>query len=131
MAGFGSNNKAELLALRASIHQATKLNLQRLIIEGDSYCVIQWARQSSNPPWNLIYIIEEVVHLSRELNVSFHHVANYEADKLTKEGVLKTALTVFNVIACVLFLGRSLQVLVLGCARLFGVPFRLLLLSPL
>ena len=92
MAGFGSNNKAELLALRASIHQATKLNLQRLIIEGDSYCVILWASQSSNPPWNLVHIIEEVVHLSQKWNVYFHHIkrpANHEADKLAKEGVLK------------------------------------------
>ena len=44
---------------------------------------------------NLVDIIEEVVQMSRELNVSFHHIkrsANQVADKLGgKEGVLKTA----------------------------------------
>ena len=49
---LGSSNKAELLALRTGIR------------EGDLYCVIQWANQSSNPPWNLADIIEEVVQMS-------------------------------------------------------------------
>ena len=97
-AGFGSINKAELLALRTGIREASKHTPQWLLLEGNSYCIIQWASQSLNPPWNLIHIIEEVVHLSRELNVSFHQIkrsTNQDADKLAKEGVLKTDLTVF------------------------------------
>ena len=85
------------MALRTGIRRASKLNHQRLLVEGDSYCVTQWGSQSSNPPWIVEDIIEEVVQLSRELNISFHQIkrsANQEADKLTKEGVLKTALIV-------------------------------------
>ena len=95
-AGFDFS-KAELLALRTGIHEGSKLNPQQLLIEEDSYCVIQWVNQSSNPPWNHVDIIEEVVQMSWELNVSFHHIkglANQEAYKLAKEGVLKTALNV-------------------------------------
>ena len=95
--GFSSSNKAELLALKNGIHEASKLNPQRLLIEGDSYCVIRWASRASNPAWNLANIIEEVIQLSRELNGSFQHIkrsAKQEANKLAKEEVLKPALTI-------------------------------------
>ena len=52
---FRSSSKAELLALRTGIREASKLNPQLLLIEGDSYCVIQQASQSSNRPWNLAF----------------------------------------------------------------------------
>ena len=44
----------------------------------------------SNPSWHLADLIEEVIELSRSLNVSFHPIkrtANDEADLLAKEGV--------------------------------------------
>ena len=87
------------MALRTSICEASKLNPQWLLVEGDSYCVIQWASQSSNPPWNLADIIKEVVKLSHDLNRSFNHIkrsANQELDKIAKEGVLKAALFVYT-----------------------------------
>ena len=70
-AAFSSSNKAELLSLRTSIRGSSKLNPQLLLIEGDSYCVIQRASQSSNPPWNLADIFEEVVQLLRESKYIF------------------------------------------------------------
>ena len=71
---FVTNNNAELMALRTGIREALKLKPQWLLVEGDSYCVIQWASQSSNPSWILADIIQEVVQLSRELNIAFHHI---------------------------------------------------------
>eukprot|EP00268_Persea_americana_P066521 TRINITY_DN906_c1_g1_i4.p1 TRINITY_DN906_c1_g1~~TRINITY_DN906_c1_g1_i4.p1 ORF type:complete len:123 (-),score=20.73 TRINITY_DN906_c1_g1_i4:193-561(-) len=95
--GVCSINKAELLALNIGLREASCLLPQRLLVEGDSSCVIQWATQSSPPPWYLAEIIEEVLQLSGDLNVSFHHImrsANAEADKLVKEGVLKPSLII-------------------------------------
>lgn len=47
---------------------------------------------SSYPPWFLANIIEDVLKLLGDVNVSFHHImisANAEADQLAKVGVLK------------------------------------------
>lgn len=65
-------------------------NPQHRIVEGDFACVSQWTSNSSNLPWHLADLIEEVIELSRSLTVSFHHTkrtANYEADLLAKERV--------------------------------------------
>ena len=99
LAGVGgvirNENKAKLLALKIGLQEATNLHPHRLPVKGDSFCAIQWASQSTNPPCYLADIIEEVIQLSGDFNTSFHHIkhsANNEADRLAKEGVLKTKL---------------------------------------
>lgn len=62
-----------LLALNIGLHEASRLNPQRLIVEGDTAYGIQCASKSANPPWYLTDLIEEVLELSTTLNVSFHH----------------------------------------------------------
>ena len=60
-------------------------------------CVIQWATRSFLPPRYMADIIEEVIQLSGDLNVSFNYImrsTNAEADKLAKEGVLKPSLLI-------------------------------------
>eukprot|EP00268_Persea_americana_P009744 TRINITY_DN13898_c0_g1_i2.p1 TRINITY_DN13898_c0_g1~~TRINITY_DN13898_c0_g1_i2.p1 ORF type:complete len:122 (-),score=12.31 TRINITY_DN13898_c0_g1_i2:137-502(-) len=94
--GVCSINKAELLALNIGLQEAFRLLPQRLLV-GYSSCIIQWVTQSSSPPWYLVEIIEEVLQLSGDLNVSFHHImrsANAEADPLAKEGVIKPSLII-------------------------------------
>eukprot|EP00268_Persea_americana_P009743 TRINITY_DN13898_c0_g1_i13.p1 TRINITY_DN13898_c0_g1~~TRINITY_DN13898_c0_g1_i13.p1 ORF type:complete len:106 (-),score=10.22 TRINITY_DN13898_c0_g1_i13:220-537(-) len=44
-----SINKAELLALNIGLREASRLLPQRLLVEGDYPCVIQWATRSSSP----------------------------------------------------------------------------------
>ena len=51
--GFCSINKAELMALNIGLQEAFCLNLQNLIVEGDSACVIRWASSSCNYSWYL------------------------------------------------------------------------------
>ncbi|XXG49570.1 hypothetical protein AAC387_Pa02g3723 [Persea americana] len=96
-AGFCSINKAELLALNIGMREASRLNPQWLLVEGDSACVFQWASNPSTVPWYMANIIEEMTHLSGELNISFSHIkcsANAKADNLAKEGVSKPSLIV-------------------------------------
>eukprot|EP00268_Persea_americana_P034085 TRINITY_DN3370_c1_g2_i3.p1 TRINITY_DN3370_c1_g2~~TRINITY_DN3370_c1_g2_i3.p1 ORF type:complete len:167 (+),score=20.75 TRINITY_DN3370_c1_g2_i3:1551-2051(+) len=42
-----SINKAELLALKIGLRKAINLHPHRLLVEGDSFCTIQWASPSS------------------------------------------------------------------------------------
>lgn len=55
------------MALNIGLHEAIRLNPQKLFVEGDSTYVIQWAFQSSSYPSYLADIIEEV-------NISFTHI---------------------------------------------------------
>lgn len=62
-----------------------------LIVEGDSACVICWGSNTSNTPWYLADLFEEVIELSSSLNVSFQHInrmVNDRADMLAKEGFI-------------------------------------------
>ena len=69
--GYCSVNKAELLPLNNGLHEASRLNPNHLIVEDDSTCVIWWASFSSNPPWYLADLIDEVLEVvSSYLNVS-------------------------------------------------------------
>ena len=91
--GFCSINKAELLALNLGLREASHMNPQRLLVEGDSTCVIQWALNPSTAPWYL----EDMAQMSRALNISLSHIrhsANVEADKLVKGGVYKPSLII-------------------------------------
>lgn len=80
----------ELLALLTSLREASRRNLLRLRVEGDSSWTIQWDSGKANPLWQLADTFEEVKELSIRLRASFNHInrsANGEADHLAKEGI--------------------------------------------
>lgn len=81
-AGLCSINKAELLS-NIGLLEALRFNPQQLIIEGNSSCAIKWASQASTAPWYLVDVIEEVVDISKNVNIKL--CANLEADHLAKE----------------------------------------------
>lgn len=90
-------NEAELLAIRTGLREALHLNLLNLIVEGDSFCAIQWARASAKPPWKLMGVVDEILDLARSLLVTFSHIlrsANSEVDQLAKEGASHCILSV-------------------------------------
>ena len=93
--GVFSINKAELLALNVDLREASRMNPQRLLVEGDSACVIQWTLNPSTAPWYLADLSEEMAQMSTALNISSHirRSANAEADRLAK-GVHKPSLIV-------------------------------------
>eukprot|EP00268_Persea_americana_P065005 TRINITY_DN8614_c0_g1_i4.p1 TRINITY_DN8614_c0_g1~~TRINITY_DN8614_c0_g1_i4.p1 ORF type:complete len:144 (-),score=24.76 TRINITY_DN8614_c0_g1_i4:84-515(-) len=96
-ASFCSINKAKVLALKIGLREAKNLNVTHLSVEGDSFCAIQWAAKKSKPPWYLLDIIEEVLDISKSLDVSFYHInrsANKVADHLAKEGVSRQSLLI-------------------------------------
>eukprot|EP00268_Persea_americana_P052256 TRINITY_DN5842_c0_g2_i3.p1 TRINITY_DN5842_c0_g2~~TRINITY_DN5842_c0_g2_i3.p1 ORF type:complete len:131 (+),score=11.11 TRINITY_DN5842_c0_g2_i3:78-470(+) len=83
--GFCSINEDELLTHRMGLREASRLNLLRLLVEGNSKCVICWGTNS----WKLLDAVEEVAHLSRSLGATFSHMprsANGVADALTMKG---------------------------------------------
>lgn len=59
-------------------------------MEGDSLCAIRWASGSSNQPWHLANLCDEVTVLVSKFEVSFNHIkrsANVAIGALTKLGV--------------------------------------------
>lgn len=61
------------------------------IVEGDSFCAVQWGSAGVICPWRLAdWVEEEVQYISRQLRCSFSHVlsgANGVVDELAREGV--------------------------------------------
>lgn len=49
LVGSCSVNKAEMLSMRTSLMEAHLLNLQNLMVEGNSLCAIRWASGRSSP----------------------------------------------------------------------------------
>eukprot|EP00268_Persea_americana_P051309 TRINITY_DN5655_c1_g1_i3.p1 TRINITY_DN5655_c1_g1~~TRINITY_DN5655_c1_g1_i3.p1 ORF type:complete len:113 (+),score=19.38 TRINITY_DN5655_c1_g1_i3:207-545(+) len=90
--GLGSSNSAnvaELLAIKAGLRGAKRLNIQILIIEGDSFCAIQWASGVAKEPWKVTGVVWEISDLAKGIQVSFSHIdrsANSKAERLAKEG---------------------------------------------
>ncbi|RWR73880.1 WD40 repeat [Cinnamomum micranthum f. kanehirae] len=83
-----SANEVELLAIRIGLREALLLNLPNLIVEGDSFRAIQWAKASAKAPWKLAGVVDGILDLARSLQVTFSHVlrsANSEADFLARE----------------------------------------------
>lgn len=68
-------NQAELMALNVGLHEVCRQNLHGILVEGDSFCVIQWATSwAALAPWYLADILEEVQDLSKYLEASFLHI---------------------------------------------------------
>lgn len=130
-AGVSSNNKAELLSLNMGLWEASWFGNQWLLIQGDS-CVILRASQASTPLWFLADIIEKVIQISKDLDVSFHHIllsAYSQANCRTKEGVLKPSFFFFILIVDMFFSFRA-EARLLGASplpyvRLTGLAFLL------
>ncbi|XXG88259.1 hypothetical protein AAC387_Pa12g0492 [Persea americana] len=75
------------------------MGFRKFIVEGDSLCAIKWASGSSNPPWRLADLSDEVMVFISKLEVSFSHIkrsANGEADALAKLGVGSNNLVIDN-----------------------------------
>lgn len=82
-----SVNKAEMEAMRFSLQEARRLNLQNILVEGDSLGSNRWA------PWSLADIVEEVSDIGNALVASYSHVkrsANRAANPLGKKLIAKT-----------------------------------------
>eukprot|EP00268_Persea_americana_P012041 TRINITY_DN15051_c1_g1_i2.p1 TRINITY_DN15051_c1_g1~~TRINITY_DN15051_c1_g1_i2.p1 ORF type:complete len:110 (+),score=21.76 TRINITY_DN15051_c1_g1_i2:32-361(+) len=66
-AGVCSANEVELLAIIIGLREALRLNLPNLIVEGDSFCAIQWTKASTKAPWKLAGGVDEILDLARSL----------------------------------------------------------------
>jgi ribonuclease HI len=94
--GAGSNTKAELMGLWASLFLASSWSLNHLLVLGDSRVIIDWI----NHKCNLQSVhIEGWKHQTLELanfftDVNFHHIPRYhntEADALSKRALSEVA----------------------------------------
>lgn len=86
-AGICSTNEAELLVVRTDLREAHHPNLSNLIVEGDSICAIQWAKDAAKAPWKVAIVVDEILDLANSLLVSFSHIdrrASSKADPLPK-----------------------------------------------
>ena len=87
---MASNNIAELEAVEEGINLCIKLNIKKLIIEGDSQIIINALRKGATPNWVLNYKLEAIIksHLAFE-DIRFVHIyreGNKEADLLANHG---------------------------------------------
>ena len=94
--GHNTNNRAELLALWASLHIAKDIGLLYLHIFGDSSVIINWARDESTLAMVKLeaWCINTRKLISLFTFVDFSHVFrehNKRADTLSKEGLLMAA----------------------------------------
>jgi ribonuclease HI len=90
--GVGTNNKAELLGLWASLYLASCWSISHLHVLGDSRVIIDWISQKSklqtvhNDSWK-----DKTMELSKSFtDVNFHHIPrshNREADALSKRAL--------------------------------------------
>jgi ribonuclease HI len=90
--GTGTNNLAELLALKLLLQFAGEKGVQNLQIFGDSKIVINWASKQQSCHNILLHpILEEIFRLLHTLNdYSFNHVyreRNQLVDSLSKVGL--------------------------------------------
>ena len=89
--GFGSNNKAELMALLYGLRRCKSLNISNVIVEMDSMVVISWWLRGRCGVWYLEDFWEEIVELACTVHCRFQHVyreGNRVADWLAKAGAL-------------------------------------------
>lgn len=93
--GVYSISKMEPTDLRNGLREAHHANLQMLLVEGSSACVIRWAAGTCTTSWAFADVVEEIHDLARDMVVSFNHVkrsVNSVADTLDKEGVTQPSL---------------------------------------
>ena len=89
--GLGTNNYAELCALKLLLRLTRKNNLDKIQVFGDSQLVINWASGKYRLlNTELAMILQDVHCLADSLDyVYFKHIyreRNYKADALAKEG---------------------------------------------
>ena len=83
-------------ALFVGCHELRKMEVSKIIIEGDSFSTIQWSLGNCSYPWRLADVVEEVQDILSHLDAVLYHVlrkANGSADILAKEGVLRPSLS--------------------------------------
>ena len=90
--GTGSNNYAELMALKLLLCFAIESNCQNLQVFGDSLVVINWMNKiQRRRNTSLVALFEEVNRLLANFeSLSLKHVyreRNMEADRLSKAGI--------------------------------------------
>jgi ribonuclease HI len=90
--GDGSNTKAELMALWASLYLASSWLLDHLLILGDSRIIIDWINLKSNLQSVHIEGWKKLTRMLANLftAASFHHIPrchNTEADTLSKKAL--------------------------------------------
>ena len=90
--GEGSNNFAEVMALKLILLLAVEKNIKRINIMGDSQLIINWANKISEcHTLRLRPIIEEIYRLAALFDyISFSHVyreQNEQADRVSKEAM--------------------------------------------
>jgi len=88
--GMGSNNYAEIMALKLLIHFSVEKNIKRIHIFGDSFVIINWAKKIQIfHIMRLISILEEIHRMiTFFVDISFNHVyreLNRKVDGLSKE----------------------------------------------
>ena len=89
--GLGTNDYAELCALKLLLRLTRKHNLNKIQVFGDSQLVINWASSKYRLlNIELAMILQDVHYLANSLDyVSFKHIyreRNFKADSLAKAG---------------------------------------------
>jgi len=92
--GPGTNTRAELLVVWATLHLATRLNIEDIQIFGDSKIVIDWLNNNGKLQFISLLGWKDRV---RELHSTFRHISykhtycehNKEADSLSKTALQK------------------------------------------
>ncbi|GJU44522.1 reverse transcriptase [Tanacetum coccineum] len=83
------------------VNENLDLSASRIIVESDSLNAVSWVRHPLERPWRLLSHFQEIhLFLSTNDNRSISHIkreGNCEADKLAKEGVLRSVpLSIWN-----------------------------------
>jgi len=101
--GTGSNNKAELMGLWASLYLASCWSLNHLLVLGDSRVIINWINQGCQlQSIHLEGWKQRTMELATLFtDVHFQHIPryhNYEADALSKRALIAVAgrLSIFH-----------------------------------
>lgn len=86
---YNDANGAKVFAMLMGRRELYKMEANNAIVKGDIFSAVQWGYGKSRYPWRLANSVEEVHHISAQLNCCFHHIlreANYIANHLAREG---------------------------------------------
>ncbi|XP_040996142.1 uncharacterized protein LOC121242329 [Juglans microcarpa x Juglans regia] len=87
--GSGSNNLAEVIALRRGLEHCKRLGLNNIIIEMDSLLVVNWVQDGRCSLWYLEDFWDDTMNMLAEMNFSIKHIyreGNKAADFLAQLG---------------------------------------------
>ncbi|PWA52720.1 reverse transcriptase [Artemisia annua] len=102
--GVLDSNVAEVMAIKEAcrmVNEKLDLSSYGIIVESDSLNAVSWIRRPFERPWRLLSHFQEIdLFLSTNGNRSIAHIkreGNCDADKLAKEGVLRSVpLSIWN-----------------------------------